>query len=817
MSADFSNISWPGWETVDLIGRGSFGAVYKIERKVFNDTEKAALKVISIPQNSSDIEEMYSDGYDNESITSTFQSHLESIVAEYSLMRKMNGCANIVNCDDVRYVQHDDGIGWDIFIKMELLTPLAKSLPGEISDDMVIKIAKDMCRALELCKKHGIVHRDIKPQNIFVSEHGDYKLGDFGIAKTVEKTTGGTKIGTYKYMAPEVYNNQPYGSAADIYSLGLVLYWLLNERRMPFLPLPPAQLRAGQDEDARHRRLSGEALPEPAHGSDELKRIVLKACAYDTQDRYSSAALMLDDLNRLTGEVIVAGAIASVDSDETEQQEDELTTGPVFAGAKERNAESEETEIDATIGPVFGRKAAAEEEREPNEDSKRKNGKKSFIKYALVALGVVAIVILLLLLKTCSNEEPSVPDGGTDAQQLDWSNWQDQLPDYVTDEDYEIEEQVLYRSRTQETTSSTTQDTMDGWELYNTAEGGDYGSWSLWSTEKVTASETREVETQQQYRYRTKETTTSSSATKSGWELYNTTYKQGNYGNWSNWSTTAVTANDSRQVETKKQYSYREKETTASANSSLSGWTLYDTTYGAWGNAQTTTTKPTESDTLRITGTTQTGWGYYHWCNKYYGGGVGMDSKQVGYESYWHGYTSTFALPAYALPGGDQGGQQAYGGDGSGAHHCDWNYYAWFRNPGADTYIYTYETRTVTNHFYKWSDKWSSWSDTAISSSSDREVKTQTLYRYRDREQIPTYHFWRWSAWSGWSANSVSETSDRDVESATYYRYRDKVTETTYYFRKWSDWSEYSEIVVTPSETTEVETKTQYRYKSKED
>ena len=104
--------SWPGWETVRLIGRGSFGSVYEIQRDVFGDIEKAALKVISIPQNASDIDELYSDGYDDESITSTFQSHLKSIVSEYSLMRKMNGCANVVNCDDIRYVQHDDGIGW---------------------------------------------------------------------------------------------------------------------------------------------------------------------------------------------------------------------------------------------------------------------------------------------------------------------------------------------------------------------------------------------------------------------------------------------------------------------------------------------------------------------------------------------------------------------------------------------------------------------------------------------------------------------------------------------------------------------------------
>ncbi len=106
--------AWPGWETMRLIGRGSYGAVYEIERDVFGEKEKAALKVITIPQNSSDIEELYGEGLDDESITDTFKEHLKSIVAEYSLMRKMNGHSNVVNCDDMRYVQHSDGIGWSV-------------------------------------------------------------------------------------------------------------------------------------------------------------------------------------------------------------------------------------------------------------------------------------------------------------------------------------------------------------------------------------------------------------------------------------------------------------------------------------------------------------------------------------------------------------------------------------------------------------------------------------------------------------------------------------------------------------------------------
>ncbi len=290
---------WPGWETVRLIGRGSFGAVYEIERDVLGETEKAALKVITIPENSSDIEAMRDEGYDDESITGSFKEQLKSTVSEYALMRKLNGYTNVVNCDDVRYVQHEDGFGWDIFIKMELLTPMKKALDRTVTDEQAARVGEDICRALILCRKFNIIHRDIKPDNIFAAETGDYKLGDFGIAKMIEKTSGGTKIGTYDYMAPEVYRGLPYGSSADIYSLGMVLYWMLNERRTAFLPLPPVVPSLTEKETARIKRLNGEPLPAPAHGSEELKRIILKACAFDPNDRYQSAEEMLHDLEEI--------------------------------------------------------------------------------------------------------------------------------------------------------------------------------------------------------------------------------------------------------------------------------------------------------------------------------------------------------------------------------------------------------------------------------------------------------------------------------------------------------------------------------------
>lgn len=419
------NIFWPEWEIVRLIGQGSFGAVYEIQHDVFGEKESAALKVISIPQKQSDIKAMRNDGYDEASITSTLESQMKDIVAEYSIMRKMTGCANIVNCEQVKWYQHEDGYGWDVLIKMELLTPLPDALPLNLKEEDVIKVARDLCNALIQCKRFDIVHRDIKPQNIFVSQFGDYKLGDFGIAKTVEKTTGGTVIGTYKYMAPEVYNHKPYGSGADIYSLGLVLYWLLNERRMPFLPLPPAKVSPGMDSEARERRFSGEPLPEPAHGSKKLKRIVMKACAYDPKDRYTSAAEMLADLN---DEPIPTPVIMPVSNTDNIDAKDGTATimdpgtvdGRLPVMHDKVTSESSDIGIFGTVREETRKKetdqngTVREEAKTLRAEHKEKNhNKKKPMLFGIIAGAIAFVVILALLMRGCGADTPATKPGET--------------------------------------------------------------------------------------------------------------------------------------------------------------------------------------------------------------------------------------------------------------------------------------------------------------------------------------------------------------------------------------------------------------------
>ena len=284
-----TNNSWHGWEKARRIGRGGYGEVYEIHRSLGSHTEKAALKLIRIPADSAEVEMLQRNNYSIASITKRYEQQRDQIVQEYQMMQRLRGNPNIVQCNDIQIDSNPDGFGWQIGIRMELLTPLDRYLGKNITQQQVIDVGVQICNALIACKNNNIIHRDIKSDNILVAEDGTIKLGDFGIAKVSEFTAPGTSIGTPGFEAPEVYNHREYGTSADIYSLGLVLYWMLNERTKPFLPLPPEAPTALQEAEARERRYRGEPLPAPKNGSQELKQIVLKAAAYQPRDRYASA------------------------------------------------------------------------------------------------------------------------------------------------------------------------------------------------------------------------------------------------------------------------------------------------------------------------------------------------------------------------------------------------------------------------------------------------------------------------------------------------------------------------------------------------
>ena len=301
---NFENIRlpWPDWKIVKYLGGGAYGKVYEIERNISGVQEKAALKIVSRPKDANEVEAYYSSGYDKASIAESYQQEIQNYVQEYMIMKELQGQSNIVSCDDFTVVPHEDGIGGDIFIRMELLTSLQQVLKERmLSVEEIIKLGKDISHALILCESKNIVHRDIKPANIMVSQFTDYKLGDFGVSKIMDHATYATPMGTPEYQAPEVVHMERYGHRADIYSLGVTLYWLLNNRRMPFVDANK-KLDSMVNEAAKRKRYESNKLPAPKNGSDELKEIVLKACEYEPGKRYASAQEMYDALDALGNE-----------------------------------------------------------------------------------------------------------------------------------------------------------------------------------------------------------------------------------------------------------------------------------------------------------------------------------------------------------------------------------------------------------------------------------------------------------------------------------------------------------------------------------
>lgn len=299
------NRIWPGWIVEETLGKGAYGTVHKIAREdKFGHRFTAALKVITIPDSEQEYQQVINEGMDEESATDYFQSVVEDVVDEIVLMSQLKGNTNIVSYEDHTIIKSEDDIQWKIFIRMELLTPLYTYMrENELSIRDVIQLGIEICNALELCQRHNIIHRDIKPENIFVSEAGRYKLGDFGIARQLEKTaTGLSKKGTYSYMAPEVYKGEAYNSTVDIYSLGMVLYRLLNNNRGPFMPPYPERIHYTDRERANILRMSGKAMPCPAKAEGRLGEIVLKACAYDQDKRYESAFALREALESVVYE-----------------------------------------------------------------------------------------------------------------------------------------------------------------------------------------------------------------------------------------------------------------------------------------------------------------------------------------------------------------------------------------------------------------------------------------------------------------------------------------------------------------------------------
>ncbi len=299
-----------GVELEREIGRGKYGIVYCGIRN--KDRKNCAVKVISLPTR--ELEEKLRDIYgDNEdAIESAVHEMAAKFETEIRSMRHLSnlnieGSKNIIRMDNHMLVQ--EGICSHVIISMELAYPLKRLLAQEdFSVERVIDIGREVAQGLCACHSEGIIHRDIKEDNLFIGMDEHIKIGDFGVANissnAISKKTEG--IGTPHYMAPEIKNGGEYDETVDIYSLGIMMYMLLNENRPPFVS------NHTEEREAYNRRMTGENLPPPKHAPKRLARIILKCCSYEPIDRYSSAADLIDDLDSVKNDMAAGELSATV-------------------------------------------------------------------------------------------------------------------------------------------------------------------------------------------------------------------------------------------------------------------------------------------------------------------------------------------------------------------------------------------------------------------------------------------------------------------------------------------------------------------------
>lgn len=352
-----------GYTVTEKINSGAFGTVYKVEKVNPSGQYVRALKHITIPTEKQYMSVLNSMGGDVSKADNYFAEMLKNIVSEIQILNNLSekGVEHIVRYYENDITMMESPKHYDVYILMEYLTPLEDYIvENDFTVRDVLALAFDVLEALKACHANGVWHRDIKDENIFVSNSGGYKIGDFGVSKVLKDSSKAESLkGTPNFLAPEVYlGKSGYTETVDLYSLGIVLYRLLNYGRNPFLPKFPEQYFSQDEDVAFEKRMTG-AIPDlPMLGGEKVGAVVVKAIA-NSENRYQTADSFLSDLESaiqdIDRDVLMQSVKMEIMPQMTASSETEQRVYRETIGETSGNIHSASTETDSGMSPSINK------------------------------------------------------------------------------------------------------------------------------------------------------------------------------------------------------------------------------------------------------------------------------------------------------------------------------------------------------------------------------------------------------------------------------------------------------------------------------
>ena len=221
------------WYVEAKTGQGRNSAFFRVSRSDKGSVTRMGVKVLRFPSSDKEISRIIASGK-----YQTVGEYLDFLEKKISMniekMIALGSNPNIIRFEEFQIIRESSC--FYAIILMEHLKPLSEHVRSEsVAPVQAVKLAVDIANALEDFRQAGIIHREIRPDNIYADKDGNFKLGDFGLSDS--RADEPTDISSY--IAPEIHLGKGASESSDIYSLGLLLYKLLNHNRMPFYPSFP--------------------------------------------------------------------------------------------------------------------------------------------------------------------------------------------------------------------------------------------------------------------------------------------------------------------------------------------------------------------------------------------------------------------------------------------------------------------------------------------------------------------------------------------------------------------------------------------------